>query len=273
MKLRAHLGDILQRFRMELSTKELSLADLSLRSAGKHMALIAGLLALAAIAGAVVLTPARRPGPDFTEQLRQRITERVSKRARVDLFDDFSQGLDDWQAPENRARAWYYDQNGFVRVGALSLFVPSLRLTDYDVDALAEIDARGLALAFRAASSRNYEAVQLLLNGSGPVRSLAVESYAVIWGRPTRALVKKYPGCFPSDTLFHIHLAVRGDVFSLYLQGKLVADWTDSRLAAGGVGLFCSTGEQARVAWIRVTHNANSLGRVCAFLSSLFTPS
>lgn len=266
MKAGVHLRKVLRRY-----ASELSLSDLSLSSARKHVTPIAGLLALAAIAGAVVLTPAR-PGPDFTGHLRERILAGLSTRARVDLFEDFSQGLDDWREPENRARPWSYERNGFVRVGALSLFVPSLRLTDYDVDTLAQIDARGLALAFRAASPQNYEAVKLLLIGSGPVRSVAVQSYAVISGRPTRALVKKYPGCFPSDTLFHIHLAVHGDAFSLYLQGNLVADWSDSRLASGGVGLFCSPGEHARVAWIRVTHNTDSLGRVCAFVSSLLAP-
>lgn len=265
MKIRAHLRSILRRFAMELS-------DLFLRSAGKHIVLIAGLLALAAIAGAVVLTPARRPGPGFTEQLRQRVTARISNRARVDLFEDFSQGLDNWRGPEHGARGWSYDRNGFVRVGGLSLFVPSLQMTDYDLDTLAQIDARGLALAFRAASPRNYEAVKLLLIGSGPLRSFAVQSYAVIRGRPTPPLVKKYPGSFPADTLFRVHLVVRGDAFSLYVQGNLVADWTDSRLASGGVGLFCSPGEQARVAWLRVTHNTDSLGQVCAFLSSLLAP-
>jgi hypothetical protein len=267
MKVRAHLRGVSQRLAIELR-----LTALSLRLAGKQMTLLAGLLALAAIAGAVVLTPVRRPRPDFTEQLRKHITERISQRARVDLFEDFSQGLDDWRGPEKRARAWSYDRNGFVRVGALSLFVPSLQLTDYDVDALAEIDARGLALAFRASSPRDYQVVKILLNGSGPVRSVAVKTYAVISGRTTRPVLRRYPGCFPSNTLFHIHLAVRRNAFSLYLQGNLVADWTDSRLASGGVGLFCSPGEHAHVAWIRVTHNADSLGRVCEFLLSLLAP-
>lgn len=239
-----------------------------LRVERRHLAPVAGLLALGALAGAVALSPSPVPRSDFTGVLRQRL----AYRAQVDLFEDFSQGLDDWRAPENRARAWSYDRNGFVRVGALSLFVPSLRLSDYDLDTLAQIDARGLSLAFRAASLQNYEAVKLLLVGSGPVRSIAVQSYAVISGRPTRARVQKYPGCFASDTLFHVRLAVRGDDFSLYVQGILLADWTDSRLASGGVGLFCSPGERARVAWIRVTHNTDSIGRVCAFLSSLLPP-
>lgn len=262
MKVGAHLREVYRRVARELS----------LRSAGKQIAVIAGLFALAAIAGAVVLTPARRPGPDVTEQLRARIIARISHRARVDLFEDFSRGLDDWRITGNRAHTWSYDRNGFPQVGALALFVPSQRLTDYDMDTLAEIEARGLGLAFRAASPQNYEAVKLLLTGTGPLHSLAVQSYTVISGRATRIAVNKYPGRFASDTLFHIHLAVRGEAFSLYVQGQLVADWTDPRLASGGVGLFCAPGEQARVAWIRVTHNADSLGRVCAFLSSLLAP-
>jgi hypothetical protein len=272
MKLGAYLRDLFRSFPGEFSPRHMSL-----RSAGNRIAPVAGLMALAAIAGAVVLTPPRRAHPDFTEQLRRRVIglfgQRISNRAGVDLFEDFSQGLDDWRGAENRTRAWSYDRNGFARVGALALFVPSLRLTDYDVDALAEINARGLTLAFRAASRENYEAVKILLSGSGALRSVAVQSYAVIDGRPTRPRVKNYPGRVPSDTMFQIHLAVHGNTFSLYLQGKLVTDWSDSRLASGGVGLACSSGEQARVAWIRVTHNADSLGKVCAFLSSLLAPS
>ncbi len=60
--------------------------------ARKQLALLAALLAVAAIAGAVVLKPSRRTKPDVWENLRQR----VSQRAQVNLFEDFSQGLDAW---------------------------------------------------------------------------------------------------------------------------------------------------------------------------------
>src|SRR5271166_3841744 len=82
----------------------------SLVSPRKHIAVITALLAVAAIAGAVVLTPSHRTRPDVWQNLR----ERISKRAQVDLFDDFSQGLDDWESGENRASSWSYDKNGFV---------------------------------------------------------------------------------------------------------------------------------------------------------------
>src|SRR5580700_7715424 len=87
----------------------------------KHIAMIAALLAVAALAGAVVLKPSHRTKPDALQMLRQR----VSKRAQVDLFDDFSAGLDAWETGENHPGTWSYDKNGFVEVGALSLFAPS----------------------------------------------------------------------------------------------------------------------------------------------------
>ena len=87
------------------------------------------------------------------EALRQR----VSTRAQVDLFDDFSQGLDAWRSGENLSSTWSYDKNGFVNPGALSLFEPSLHLTNYDLDALVQIEAKGLGLVFRAPSTRTIK--------------------------------------------------------------------------------------------------------------------
>jgi len=245
--------------------------------ARKHIVLVAALLGVAAIGSAVVLTPSHRgkPGqtePDVWEGLRQR----VSKRAQVDLFDDFSAGLDAWRNGDswqsdgkNLPGTWSFDKNGFINPGALSLFGPSMQLTNYDLDALVQIDAKGVGLVFRAASYRTYQVAKLVLAGSGPMPSLAVSRYTMIKGRVSRAVFTPYPERFQPDTLYRVHLVVRGDAFSLYIQGNLMDYWTDPRLTAGGVGLFCSPGEQARVAWIRVSHNTDSLGRMCSLLSSI----
>jgi hypothetical protein len=232
----------------------------------KHISFIAALLAVAAIAGAVVLTPSRRTKPDIWEMVRQR----VSNRAQVDLFDDFSQGLEDWQRTAKRASPWSYDKNGFVNPGSLALFQPSMHLTNYDLDALVQIEARGLGLAFRAASSDTYQVAKIVVEGSGPMPALAVERYTMIAGHASHSVRTRYPERFQSDTLYRVHLEVRGDAFSLYVQGHLMDYWSDERLKAGGVGFFCSSGERARVAWIRVSHNTDSVGRMCSLLSSMF---
>jgi hypothetical protein len=240
----------------------------ALVSPRKYIAILAALLAVAAIAGAVVLTPSHRSKPDVWENLQQS----VSKRAQVDLFDDFSAGLDAWEAGANQASTWSYDKNGFVSVGALSLFEPSLPLTNYDLDALVQIEAKGLGLVFRAASSQSYQAARLIVEGSGPMPSLALQRYAVIANRPSRSVLTKYPTRFQADTLYRVHLEVRGDTFALYIQDNLIDSWSDARLHSGGVGLFCSPGEKARVAWVRVSHNTDTVGRMCSWLSLVLQP-
>ncbi len=232
--------------------------------ARKQIAVVAALLGVAAIAGAVVLTPSRHSKPDAWAKLK----EEIANRAQVDLFDDFSTGLDSWQSGQNLASSWSYDKNGFVNPGALSLFEPSMRLTNYDLDALVQIEAKGIGLAFRATGPRTYQAVRVLVEGKGPMPALVVERYEVAGGHASRPVRVRYPSRFQVDTLYRLHLQVRGDAFSLYVQGELVDYWSDNRLRAGGVGLFCGPGERARVAWIRVSHNTDSMGRMCSLLAS-----
>jgi hypothetical protein len=235
------------------------------RVARKQIAVLTALLAVAAIAGAVVLTPSRRSRPDPWAKLK----EQVANRAQVDLFEDFSAGLDAWQSGDNLAETWSYDKNGFVNPGALSLFAPSMHLTNYDLDALVQIETKGLGLVFRAAGLRNYQAVQVLAEGSAPMPALVVERYSVVGGQASRPVRVPCPSRFQADTLYRVHLQVRRDAFSLYIQGQLVDYWSDKRLRAGGVGLFCGPGEHARVAWIRVSQNTDSLGRMCSLLASV----
>ena len=254
MKLWPHLRELVAYFAPESP----------LISPRKHIAVVSALLAVAAIAGAVVLTPAHRSKPDVWELLRQS----VSKRAQVDLFDDFSQGLDAWENGAGLAATWSYDKNGFVNPGALSFLGSSMDLANYDLDAMVQIEVKGLGLVFRASSPQNYQVAKLMVEGSGPMPSLMLERYAVIAGRASHPVVTRYPGHFESDTMHHVHLEIRGDAFALYIQGNLVDFWSDRRLSAGGIGLFCSPGERARVAWVRVSHNTDVLGRMCSFLSS-----
>ncbi len=108
-----------------------------------------------------------------------------------------------------------------------------MRLTNYDLDALVQIEAKGLGLVFRAASAQSYQAAKLIIAGSGPMPSLTVERYAVIWGNASRPVRTQYPERFQSDTLYRVHLEVSGDAFALYIQGKLVDYWSDPRLSAG----------------------------------------
>jgi hypothetical protein len=222
------------------------------------------LLALTAIAGAVVLKPSRHK-PDSWDTFKRD----VAKRAQLDLFDDFQAGLDSWESAENLA-TWSYDNGGLVIPGKLATLTPSLPLTDYDVDSVAQVVSKGMGLVFRASGTRSYQVAKLIVDGKGPMPPLIVERYAVIGGKESARVRIHCPGTFQKDTLYHLHLEVRGDTFTLFIEGRLIDSWSDSRTKSGGVGFFCANGERARVAWVRVTHNMDAAGRMCSFVASLF---
>jgi len=221
------------------------------------------LLALTAIAGAVVLKPSRHK-PDAWDNFKKDI----AKRAQLDVFDDFQSGLDSWESIENVA-SWSYDNGGLIIPGKLALYTPSLHLTDYDVDSVAQVVTKGLGVVFRAAGMRSYQVAKLIVDGKGPMPPLLVERYAVIGGKESPHVRVHCPGTFQKDTLYHIHLEVRGDAFTLFIQGQLIDSWSDSRTKSGGLGFFCSKGERSRLAWVRVSHNTDAAGRLCAFVSSM----
>ena len=220
------------------------------------------LLALTAISGAVALKPSRHK-PDSWDSLKKNI----ARRAQIDVFDDFQSGLDAWESVAD-VSTWSYDSGGLAIPAKLALFSPSLKLKDYDVDSVAQVVTRGFGLAFRAANVSNYQVAKLTEDGSGPMPPLSIERYAVIGGRESAHVRVQCPGTFQKDTLYHIHLEVRGDAYTLYIDGRLIDSWSDLRTKSGGVGFFCGRGEKARVAWVRVSHNTDPAGRLCAFLAS-----
>ncbi|HTR37198.1 MAG TPA: hypothetical protein VMH80_14940 [Bryobacteraceae bacterium] len=222
------------------------------------------LFAVAAIAGAVVLKPSGAASPDAWASFKQSL----AKRAQVELFDDFSSGLDAWEDGNHGASTWSYDNNGFVNPGAMSLLARSRPMADYDVDGLFQIEAKGIGVAFRASGVRNYQAARLLVDNSNRVPALMLEHYAVVDGKASKPVRVRYPGGYQPDLLYRVHLGVQGDSFTLYLQGQLVDYWSDAHLKTGGVGLFCANGELARVAWIRVSHNSDAMGKLCSMLAS-----
>ena len=86
--------------------------------------------------------------------------------------------------------------------------------------------------------------------------------------------------CQPITAVVHVSDFVSGfvrecrarqasDSFTLFIEGRLIDSWSDSRTKSGGVGFFCASGERARVAWVRVSHNVDATGRLCAFVSPL----
>ena len=191
----------------------------------------------------------------------------ISDRAGIDLADDFRTGLDNWTSRGDSTAAWSYDRTGFVRPGPLALYQPSMNLRDYDVELLTEIQTKSLGVAVRAGNFDRYQAVRLSILQSGPMPKVAVIHYPVIGGKEGPRTVVPLPFDVRTDTLYHLRIEAHGEDFTVHVQDKLVAFWSDNRFRSGGVGLFCSKGEDARVRWIEVMHQYDALGRLCAYLA------
>jgi len=229
----------------------------------RNLVALSILLALTAIAGAVALKPSRHT-PDAWDNLKKKI----QKRSQVDIFEDFRSGLDSWESVANIA-TWSYDAGGLAIPGKLALLSPTIPLQDYNLDTVTQIVNKGFGIVFRASNLRNYQVAKLVVDGRGAMPPLAIERYTVVDGKESGRARVRCPGTFQKDTLYNLHLEVRGDRYTLFIEGQLIDSWSDGHTKTGGVGFFCSGNERARVAWVRVTHNTDVTGRMCGFLASL----
>jgi hypothetical protein len=201
-----------------------------------------------------------------------RLPKAVLDRAAIALDDDFRTGLGQWGGPGKATATWSFDQAGFVRPKRIALYQPSAGLIDYDMQFLGVIDKKALSWVVRASDFKNYYVVKLVVDKQGPLPIIGVTRYAVVNGKARKPTHTIAPVNARADTLYHVQLNVHGDFFTLRVQDFLVDSWSEPRLQHGGVGFFSARGEASSVGWIRVTHQFDILGRLCAALESLRIP-
>jgi len=191
----------------------------------------------------------------------------ILNRAAVAYADDFRSGLDAWESRSNLTTSWSYDATGFVQPGPLAVFKPSIDMVDYRFEFLGEIDQKGMGCAFRAKDLNNYYALKFTVVKPGPLPMVRMVRYAVINGKEGPHVEKPLPLTVRRDMLYRVMLNVHGSDFTIMAQGQVVDFWSDDRLKRGGVGFFCGRGEKARVRWVEVSHQYDTLGRLCAYLA------
>jgi hypothetical protein len=244
----------------------------------KLVSLLLPVLLVVAITGSVPSVPIRQLAPQNLDQMQgqlQKVVEdhwkdlnqTISDRAAVSYADDFRSGLDAWESRSNLTRSWSYDASGFVRPGPLAVFKPTIDLTDYRFEFLAEIDQKALGWAFRAEDLNNYYAMKFVVVKPGPMPLVHIVRYAVINGKEGPHIDKPLPMTVRTDMLYRIQVNTRGGDFTILAQGQVVDFWSDNRLQHGGVGFFCNRGERARLRWVEVSHQYDALGRLCAYLA------
>jgi hypothetical protein len=215
----------------------------------------------------VAARPAAESGEaGFLNAGLQSIRENISRRAAVELVEDFRSGLSSWEGDGDWAKTWAYDAAGFIRPGQMAIYESTRDLVNYHVEFVGQIEKRGLSWAVRSADLKNYYAFRLFISKPGPVPGIALARWAVINGKEDKAVQLPLPHNVRNDTIYQIRVDLQGSDVTTYIQGQVADTWTDRRIKVGGVGLFMTRGDQARFRSVVVTHQFDALGRLCAFL-------
>jgi hypothetical protein len=204
----------------------------------------------------------------FQQALNARLDglkQNIASRAGVALAEDFRSGLGEWDGKGDWAKSWSYDSAGMVRPGQLALFQSSTGLTDYAFEFSGQIEKRGMAWVFRASDLENYYAVRLYISKPGPLPSLSLERWTMVNGRERDRRNVPLPITTRNEAIYKVRMDVRGNSFRTSLQDQVVDNWSDDTLASGGIGFLALKGDQARIHRVSVTHQNDTLGRLCAF--------
>jgi hypothetical protein len=231
---------------------------LSLRYAGAAVCLVL-----------LMWTVVSPPGGGVTDAVATRwnaAQRDLENRAAVDLSDDFHTGLTEWQGAAARwERSWTYDQAGFIRPGKLALYAPSMKMRDYRVEFMVQIDRKSAGWVYRASDHLNYYATKLTVIKPGPLPSIALIRYPVVGGTEGPKVEVPIRLYMHNNTPYRVQLTVQGNDFTTMIEGQIVDFWRDDKLQIGGFGFFSDTGARARVYWMKVAHQDDFIGRVCAY--------
>ncbi len=192
---------------------------------------------------------------------------RISSRAAVEISEDFRAGLAEWQGGNDEwAANWSYDQAGFVRPGNLAIFKPTVALSDYNFEFLGQIENRAMSWVYRAKDTRNYYLGKLVITQGGPVPEVALVRSVVKNGREIQRKMVVVTSSARADTLYRVRVDVNGSDFTTSVLGQVVDTFTDPTHTQGGVGFLGGRGETSRIRWTEVSHQYDTLGRLCAML-------
>jgi len=151
-------------------------------------------------------------------------------------------------------QAWGSDPLNVHAGRQITIYRPSLKLSDYRIEFQGQIDTKSMGWVFRAADPNNYYAMKLAVVVPGPTPRLALLKYVIRNGRESEAGRVSLNVPARNDTIFSIRTDVRGLKFSTYVQGQPVDVWTDEQLRSGGVGFLNERSERARIKTVSIAY-------------------
>jgi hypothetical protein len=149
---------------------------------------------------------------------------------------------------------WGGDPAGTHAGRQITIYRPSLKLSDYRLEFQASIDAKSVGWVFRAADPENYYAMKLMTVASGLTTKVALFKYLVVNGKQTQVGRVPIDLAVQPDTVFSVRQDIRGPQFTTYIQGQQVDSWTDDQLKIGGAGFLNEREERGKVKSVSIRY-------------------
>ncbi len=195
------------------------------------------------------------------------IGAQLEKRAAIRLEENFQRGFASWLGQPEWMGTWSRSASGSVELGRLALWRPTRRLSDYQLEFLGQIGSKGLGWVFRAADLENYYAMRLAVLKPGPLPTLALIRTTVVAGKEQQRVQVPVRTRIQQNAPVRVRMLVRGDGFTTWIADQLADYWRDDRFREGGIGFFAEPGDRAQLYWVRLTHQDDFLGKLCAYLA------
>jgi hypothetical protein len=156
-----------------------------------------------------------------------------------------------------------------MNTGALALFRPTLKFTDYRLEFFGQIESKSIGWTVRAADARNYHAMKLTVAEAGIRPFVALVHYDVVNGKSGRRTRTPLNVMVHNNRPLQLAVDVRGNRLVTSIDGEEVDSFLAETLPAGGVGFFSEAGERARLYWMRISRNDDFLGHICTLLADV----
>ena len=112
-----------------------------------------------------------------------RVRQAVANRATLRLAENFH-GMENWDgAAKSRPAGWSRNPDGYMATGALALFRPTVKFTDYRMEFFGQIETRSIGWTVRARDAMNYHAMKLTVIEAGIRPFVALVHYNVVAGK------------------------------------------------------------------------------------------
>jgi hypothetical protein len=147
---------------------------------------------------------------------------------------------------------WASDSAGSARGRQITLYRPSVGMSDYNLEFLGRIERRSLGWVFRAADSNNYYVAKLEAD-SPTASTLNVTRFPVIRGFEGLHIQRTLTLSPGDSEMLRVRLEARGPRFTVYVQNQLVEDWEDDRLKSGGLGFLTEREESGQIGSIQIS--------------------